>query len=385
MEAFNDKLENPKGPLVETDKKDFAENISERLNSESFREYMVQFPIKKRNDVIGLALEYNILHPDGFDFDEFMETLLREVKEVNNFEGRGAKEEITSQIFIDSVAKKMNISKPFSEDGEKAIFDYLVDKMYTNGYVYHAFNGCFESSIRANGLDHTVVPWDIYELEEITEIGKRHGIPMLLGWHDLNSKGKVFFDEHPYNLYRYSVTSPEWFAQFTAEGFHIDANGNRKSAFYRRDYEAAKSNVVDACRKMKSSKAEDVESGRAYPNITAEEEEKILTFFDKYWKTFCGPNSNPKVAIIKKFALEELRDDYTFARQKEKQLQFHNRYNKDKPFNHSFQKLVSTFLYNINFGNDLKTDKVISPDLLHIIDLPEYRHVHPEENIDTAA
>ena len=128
MENFNLEAESSKDSHTEKRENiNFTENISERLNSENFKEYIVQFPEDRRNDVIGLAVEYNILHPDGFAFSEFMKILLDKVKEAKHFDGRGAKEEITSQIFIDSVAEKMNISIPFSEYGEKVIFDYIAN------------------------------------------------------------------------------------------------------------------------------------------------------------------------------------------------------------------------------------------------------------------
>lgn len=113
-------------PEAKTEKSEsisFAESISERLNSEQFIEKINQFPEKYRDAIIGIAIEYNVLHPDGFGFEECMSKLLQ----VDRFEDMGNEEE-TVKIYVDSVAKKLGFSEPFSEDDKRTIYEYISKK-----------------------------------------------------------------------------------------------------------------------------------------------------------------------------------------------------------------------------------------------------------------
>lgn len=391
--VFEEEIVGPPSEVVSAEKEresiSFAQAVSERINSESFKEKMLEFPEKERNSVVGLAVEYNILHPDGFGFEEYLTKLSSTLssKEVKNFSNSGVKEKLMSEAYINSVSSKFGLSEPFSESDEKQIFEYIADKIFINGYAYHAFNGSFEKSIQEHGLDNSAVPWDVSELSRITEIGKNHGKPMLLGWHAINSEGRTFYDEHPYNLYKYSISSPEWFAQFTSEGFHVPAEGDAKTAFYRRDYEAAKANVLNACVKMKSNSREDIEARKAYENLTDDEEKTIIDAFEKYWDIFCGPNSNPKLALIKKTVFEEdeeLKKKYNYENYKDFRkgviLRVNERHGTKYPVDVSLQELVEGALSSRGFGNDQRTENVVAGDSMIIIDLPEYKDIHPESD-----
>ena len=253
----------------------FAEGLSERLCSEQFLEQIKQFPSRERQTALGIAIEYNILHRDGFGFEESMNMLLEESAKVKTFDTIGRKEDVSATLYITSTAKKLGLVEPFSEDDEKAIFEFIAQNIYREGFAYHAFNGCFKKSILENGLNSSVVPWDQAELDDVAAIGKEYGHPMILGWHKIQEEKSVYFDIHPYSVYRYGIASPEWFAQFVAEGFHVPVEGNKKKAFYLRDYEMAKANIENLCTEMTSRRREDIDAGKAYSNISNEDTQYI--------------------------------------------------------------------------------------------------------------
>jgi hypothetical protein len=77
-----------------------------------------------------------------------------------------------------------------------------------------------------------------------------------------------------------------------------------KKAYYKKDYSAARKNIDLFCDKLMSNE-EDIKAGKKYPNITEEQRESIINFFEKYWELLCNnKDSKPKVALIPKKIVE---------------------------------------------------------------------------------
>jgi len=389
METFKEQhVEGPEPveiPESAETNENLATSISERLDSPSFKEKLLELPPESRDAAIGMALEYSVLHKDGFDFDKFTSTFhdrLLSLGEKHIYSGK--KESMLTGIYIESVAKKLSIERPFQEDDEKRIFTHIADNLIVDGYVYHGFNGSFEESIRENGLDPQKVMWDIEDLKGVSAIGSAHGNPMLLGWHSANGENDSFYNVHPFGAYHYAVASPEWFGQFTAEGFHVPVEGNAKSAFYRRDYEAAKANVLNACKKMRTNASEGIDDGKPHSGITEEEEAKILALFEKYWPRLAGETSDPKVALIKRIAFQDvdtLRSRYGYAMQKQiciDRAKRHPELYPDGP-RISIEEMVEDLLNSNSEENNIGTKDAIQADSIMIVDLPRYADIHPEE------
>lgn len=269
-----------------------ATRISNYLNSPNYLELIKTFDLEKRGEVIGLTTQYFILHPDGKDADDFVHQL-----QGINFSGILGNARVT-QLLVDSIAKKLGLNNIETDNAKTQIFDYYIENHELNGVYYHGFNGAFESAILTNGLTTNERFWNWKDLDEIRKIGEINGKGMLLGWANINSEGKISFSEVAKNSYRYALASPEWFAQFVSEGFHIPSNPIQKNAYYRGDYEQARINIEQLCIKMQSSKLEDIQNKKVSPNISDAEKQKILDFFEKYWALFRGANSSPCLALI---------------------------------------------------------------------------------------
>jgi hypothetical protein len=343
-----------------------SERMSVLLNSPATLNKIREFPEKNREKVVGEIIEYLILFPETTDLEAYLDELQTISKLEENPRGDLEFEGKKIQFIISQVKEKLGLEESDTTADEK-IYQYLAQKFYKEGYYFHAFNGSFEESVRENGLDLDKRDWDWEKLERIREICTPAGEPRILGWGDLNCKGKISITDETDFVYRYGVASPEWFAQFTSEGLHMpNREPYDKKAFYKRDYNAAKNNILLLCEKLMASSEEDIKNRKAHPNITAAEKIEMLNFFEEHWKLFANEKSSPKCALIKRAALQ--KDTPPYATYEE---YARNPFAKDP----TLQKAVG-FLFS-SFNHDKQHTENISPKDISIVDLPEYTEVHP--------
>jgi hypothetical protein len=353
----------PRESNIETEKSKeeiLAEKLSTHLKSESFLNKITEIPEEFRGKVIGWIIDYFILLPDGQNIgsfeDKVKEFVLKKIEDENDYDINS--DEIRENILISQLIEKFGFTGKLNEEDIRKIFDYVVDNYIINGYYFHAFNGVFEEPIKEKGLVPDERLWDTKELDRISEIGNKYGVN-LLGWYGINSVGNLFLDGHTQNLFRYANASPEWFAQFVSEGFHVGIDSGGKNAFYERDYDQAKINVETACNNM---------------GVTPDEKLEIMSLFEKYWNILAGKNSNPKLAMIKSSVIngndyDKLKNFFNYDRFKEILNEFGE--------NVTIEKLIS-FLMKSNEGNDMRLQETISPKDFVIVDLPDYKEVFPK-------
>jgi hypothetical protein len=357
----NDSVETPEGQEQVPDRN--WHEASTLFNSEDFLETLSEFPEEKREYALGEVMEYIALFDDTNGAEEFLNTL----KDVD-FENTNKIDNEIDELFVRAIAKRLNIDDIHSVENKSKIFTYFKDRYKNNGYYFHGFNGVFEDDIARDGIDTDKRKWDWSELKRITEIGEKAGQKMLLGWGNLNSESTSFVSTTAKNSYRYAVASPEWFAQFVGEGFHVPEEGKRKKAFYLRDYDQARQNVLDVCEKMMSSKEEDIANKKSSPNISPEEKEEIMSFFEKYWKIFTGEKSKPKLALINRSLFGTRTDHSTLE-------EFCERIKKDID---SIDVSYALGILKKRSSVDVPIQINMPSDEIKIIDLPEYISVHPE-------
>ncbi len=338
----------------EMSKEAWERAVSADLNSEQFISQLQKIDPSDRGKVIGKALQYRISNPSPEAFSAYIENISRSYE--------------YHATYAQQIAGELSITDLESAKNKQKIFEAFIQFYNNEGVVFHGFNGVFEKDIREHGLDVEKRAWDWQELKRISEIGAKAGYKMILGWGNINSQGKIFYDKSAQHTYQYATTSPEWFAQFASEGFHIPNQGGRKSAFQRRDYAQAKQNVIDFCDHMMSAKEEDIRAGKAYPNITEGEKTEIVKFFEKYWPKFAGENSQPKAALIKRRALPGLA---LYAKDFENICSIWNK----TPETVDIEWVINTLLEMDSMGIDMRVTENISPEDVSIITLPDYNVV----------
>ena len=196
---------------------------------------------------------------------------------------------------------------------------------------------------------------------------------MILGWSGEDFKktqGKIFTGSSGRNIYSYALASPEWFSQFVAGGTHMSGAWADKSAYARRDYNAAKKNLEQYFERRSNATEEDIQAQKAYPNMEEGEKVQLRVFFEKYWKEFCGPGSAPKVALIDRSAFNT-REQY------EQHYQWDDFRMKSYTHNRSTADVLLFFISHAFDGIDDETEKSIPPNKISIAQLPEIHRVYP--------
>ncbi len=357
--------------VIRIEKLSIEERIDYFLNNQKTLEQIQKFPENFREKIIGNIIEYLILFPDCADIHRYIddiELLVRSSKKPisdRNFN----RDKINT--FINHVAKELSMDAVDSDEKRGKVYEFFRENFIENGYCFHSFNGVFEDSINKNGLTPDVRFWDWSELESINTICSRAGCMRVLGWSDLNCKEKISISDRADDIYGYGVSSPEWFAQFVAGNFNIPAREPYdKKSYYRGDYAHSKNNVMLLCERMMSSSEDDILSGKAYPNITMEEQVEILKFFEKYWHLFVKQNNFPKCALIERAALNmnttdlETYAEYCKVTQEEGLV--------DCSLEDAIHLLISSNDFDTQIGEGIAREN------LRIVNLPLYNLVYPK-------
>lgn len=325
------------------------ERFSYLLNAPETLEFVTKFPEKSRSYIIGCLIEYLILFPESVELRSYLSELTEGINLLDGWSDYNFNKFKLEKLFK-RILNEVGVDEVDTDDSKEVVFQYVIDKFIKNGYFYHSFNGIFEESIRKNGLDPDIRTWDWEELGKVSKIFKSHGHRMILGWADLNCEKKTSIADSIGNIYRYALASPEWFAQFVAEGSHIPLdNSYDKKAYYKKDYKAARKNVEMLCQRVLNNSEED----KSY----------VLDFFEKYWNLLVSNDSNLKCAMIKKSALGRNFKSY-------------NSYKEFSEFCTYIKGLKSIVGFLIStFHHDLQIDTKIDPNDLLIIDLPDYDKV----------
>lgn len=252
------------------------EGLEKFINDMKTIEQIVSFPEGQRDRLVGELVRAYLVFKDKKHVKVYLGRLrdcLAATGKLDNYDNP----------LIDMIATSLDVD-PTSPEGKEAIHNYYQANYGSQSYQYHGFNGAFKESVEKNGLTTIQRIWDWGELRAIHDIATEHHAPMLLGWGMLNSENGVFVTDSAELLYKYANASPEWFAQFVAEGFHIPNIGHNKQAFNRKDYKQAKENIENTCGAM---------------GVTADEYDTIMAFFEKYWHILAAESANsPQLAII---------------------------------------------------------------------------------------
>lgn len=151
----------------------------------------------------------------------------------------------------------------------------IIQNYFLEGYLFHTFNGAFETSISKNGLILENKPWSLTELEEIRMIFSKHGKQNIFGLYQGEQKTPIYLSETIASSAYYAVSSPSWFLHFTTGG--MERNHYDKEAFRNRDYESCLHNVEKLIRDN---------------HLDVLEAQKVLDFFEKYYQIFKNENSS---------------------------------------------------------------------------------------------
>jgi len=193
-------------------------------------------------------------------------------------------EKYVSKLYVDELLSKLGLNRESLNDDnyKKSLCSYIIRNLKGKDYKYHAFNSAFFDSILANGINPNINFTPQHEINIINDIFEKNGISMVFGWQKLNCDGKVAYSMTPSVSYYYGTNSPEWFAQFTGQGFPFNPSGKYiKDAYVQGNYESAKNNLLTLMKEH---------------NFSSGDQECVIDFFEKNWNIYA--NKTPMLAII---------------------------------------------------------------------------------------
>ena len=191
-----------------------------------------------------------------------------------------------NNLLIKYISKVLNITNIDNISNQKQILMYLYDEYIVNGYCFHSFPSHFKEYIEENGLDQAFDYKQLNYLKKINYIFNNHNYKNIIS-KKLNSKtNAIYITDSPAMAYYYAFRSPYYLAEVTSiSSYYKNIPSYDKEAFYRKDYNACKTNLTNLCN---------------HTNMTEKEKDTVLKSFNKLWENLNMSNSFPCIAFIKR-------------------------------------------------------------------------------------
>ena len=318
--------------------------------------------------LISASIKYSILFSEEIDSSnegqkEFLEKVVKNMIE-NDSEGYFEKSEkckdYVTKLAFETLLSRLNLTRESLKDErvKEKLGKAIIHKLRGTEYIYHAFNSAFFDSIKENGINPNINFTPQQEIDEIDKIFSNHDIGMICGWKKLNGENEVSYSTTPTVSYYYGMNSPEWFSQFTGQGFaYAPIEKYKKTAFLEGDYEAAKQNLQTL---MKETEFSD------------DEAKKVMDFLDKYWRIYA--NRKPILAVIPQKTSDEQLE------------QWDREMLRDSLFENDTERLFKFCFYQVDEHADCQTSETIDTSNAMYINLPTYseliKRINRVQNIE---
>ena len=188
-------------------------------------------------------------------------------------------------LLIDLVARKLDLDKNVVED-KKEIVKYIYDKYIVNGYCFHSFPRALKKNVEEEGLTQVIDYKELSDLKRINYIFEKHNYKNIISRNLKATSKAIYITDSPAMAYYYAFRSPEYLAELTSlSKYYKNIKQYDRNAFYEKDYNKCKSNLVSLCEHV---------------NMTVKEENTVLKAFDKRWHSLNMSKSTPCIAFIKR-------------------------------------------------------------------------------------
>ena len=232
--------------------------------------------------VMDIVIKYQIIISDAEYHNIFLDKLANITSNYNNHKDLIIK---GNSLLIDLVSKKLNITTTESQD-KKQILKYIYDKYIVEGYCFHSFPSKCKKEIEENGLTGNIDVKELNDLKKINYIFEHHNYKNIISRNLKEKSRAIYITDSPAMAYFYAFRSPEYMAELTSlSKYYKNIKNYNRNAFYEKDYETCKSNLVSLCKHL---------------NMTVKEETTVLKTFDKRWHSLKLSESMPCIAFIKR-------------------------------------------------------------------------------------
>lgn len=244
--------------------------------------------------IIGIAIKYSVLfrnknHLTTYGLSQFLQKVTNKIantdlKSLYDIKSNYRLQHDITHLFVEELLKKASLTEEELNNPlyKEALCTYIIKNLKGQEYMYHAFNSTFLDSIKEHGINPQAKFTEQQEINMIDAIFKKYNINMIFGWQKLNCESKVSYSMDPSVSYYYGINSPEWFAQFTGQGFAFNPPKDYdKAAFVNGNYDHAKQNLLKL---MENN------------HFTKQDQDIVISFFEKQWNIYA--NKSPILAMI---------------------------------------------------------------------------------------
>lgn len=309
---------------IQTDERGryISEALNDLFSERRYEELLCDCNKELMGELVGYTLTYaQIFFGRSTDSEEDKDAidnlgydLISALEEIKKEPYNTQREESFCELIVDELSYNdvpeyrefCNQHPEYQEQGEP-VYYFVMDRVVTNGYAYHAFNSGYEDSIRKYGLSTTVRSTNLEEIKELDDIVQKYGADQyafgFLGRAQESmidySDGKVFYATDPKMVYDYAISGPEWMDYFIYQNQSYTEMKEDLGIgpYIRRDHEKSRKVIENWCDRLMGINIVDGTPPRA-DWLKPEERERILDFFEHQWNIY--GNGEPRVALIPK-------------------------------------------------------------------------------------
>ena len=189
------------------------------------------------------------------------------------------------EFIINRIASIMNISKGDIQSRIGEIEKYAYLNFYINGYIFHSTNSLYGDELIKNGFvkkEDNEEKNDILVMNQLfSKYDKVNPFQFVINDFNHDYTG-IFCNSDPLQIMNYS-NGPEWFRLFCGEAsvYHQLVNYHKEKGYSTKNYNDA---------------LECVNSLIKYYDLSKNEGNEVLSFFNKYWNKF--KDTKPMVIAI---------------------------------------------------------------------------------------
>lgn len=306
--------------------------------------------ILRDNSVIDFISKYLIIHRETF----YLSDLYQHIKDANICEMSDEElRQFYNKLLISSLAKRFSIEDVNSLEAKQKISGFIYQNYIERGYCFQGLNGVYKDSTMKNGLSTKFSSRDVSDLEKIDRIFAAHGLDKV--FYSKLSETKLspyyYITDSMATAYHYSFHNPEWFSYFVASGNDMPDLEYDKTAYYRRDYDACKNNLLKLCKQY---------------NISENDTNFIMDKFSDFWQQLVHDDTNyGAIAFV------------------QKKLVNRNNINSNKIdlAQKNITEIVSELLKS-NYKIDAQFID-IPPDVIDVIDVPLMMNFYDKDKVDS--
>ena len=277
--------------LSRTDVKDFLHEV---LNDQKFNLEDAS-PDNKNKDIKELysfitmmdaIIKFSIIVEKEEYFEEYLLQLRRLLKRIHNIEDL---EYGVNKLICKVVSLSLNISDIDDSVNKKTIISYIYDKYIVNGYMFYGFDSSLKDSFSINGIDPRNIDVPVEKIKQINHLFNNRGLNNFIKY-TFEDDVHVMLTDSPALAYFYALSTPRYLLDICANSEYMNDGNYDTYAFYRKDYDTCRSNIIKYSKAMR---------------LSMNEASIMLQTLTSEWNRLDISNSKPCIAFIKRKSLDK--------------------------------------------------------------------------------